>query len=368
MPTADYPPIEGGISTVALSLARALGGLGHEVTVIAPRLPGGIEGADGPGVTVMRYGGYNRGWLRLLPLLLATRRHLPGHDALLAVNIAYGGIAGWLLGARYVTFAYAYEFLKFARVPGMAALLRRVYARSLFTVAISRFTASQLGAFGVDPASVETILPGASPARLVPGDVLDDLRRRFLFDADRIVLAVGRFVPRKGHETLVRAWPRVLESHPRALLVMAGQGPEISPVARLARALGVRDRVLLPGRLDDDHIRGLYALCDVFSLPTGTGPGGQVEGFGLVFVEAGSYGKPVVAGRSGGVEDAVVDGETGILVPPEDPDAVADALLRLLGDPALAARMGAAGRDRAERLCNWGAFTRGLLDALGRRT
>jgi phosphatidylinositol alpha-1,6-mannosyltransferase len=161
--------------------------------------------------------------------------------------------------------------------------------------------------------------------------------------------------------------PQILERHPDTVLVCAGRGPAKVDVERAVADYGVTDHVRLPGRLSDDDLSTLYAMCDVFALPTGEGARGQVEGFGLVYTEAGAYGKPVVAGRSGGTTDAVVDGETGLLVAPDNPHATAEALLQLLNDRESATRMGEAGRERVRRELNWTEFTRRVMDAVERR-
>lgn len=366
IPTADYPPIEGGISRVTEELARELTALGHDVRVLAPHFPGQEKAdRDAPG-TVMRFKGYHAGWLRLAPMYLAARRELREADLVLAINVGFGGLFGlWnhlRRGTPYVVFAYAYEFLKFHRVPPLQWLLRCVYARARVIIAISTFTRDGLVAYGVASDKIAVVHPGATLPESPSAARVEELRHRLVLDGNRIILGVGRFIARKGHLTLVRALPRILERLPDARLVLVGQGPYLHRVAREAVRLGVRDHVRLPGVLSDDELSALYAGCNVFALPTGVSGGGQVEGFGLVFAEAQAHGKPVVAGHSGGVPDVVTDGETGLLVPPDDPDALTDAILRVLADPALAQRLGKAGRARIEGELNWTAFARRVLE------
>ena len=126
----------------------------------------------------------------------------------------------------------------------------------------------------------------------------------------------------------------------------------------------MRDAVVLAGHLSDEEVAVMYTLCDVFTLPTGQDKRGQVEGFGLVFTEAHAYGKPVVAGRSGGVIDAVLHGETGFVVEPGNEQELSRAILRLLDDRDLAAKFGAAGKARVESELNWITFTRRIMDTL----
>lgn len=366
--TADYPPIEGGISTLSVQVARELARAGHEVVVVAPYFPGqGSFDADEP-VRVARYRGYGMGWFRSVPMACTAWRHLKQADLVLGINVASGGLigllAGLLTGKPYVTFAYGFEFLKFRGRFFSASLLRAVYARARLVVAISAFTRNQLVDFGVSEDRVVTIYPGAPAIRPNSATRVAQARHKYVLDDGPIILAVGRFMPRKGHLTLVQAMPEVLERFPNAYLVLVGRGPAMYDVLQEAARLGVRDRVVFPGRISDEDVAALYEACSVFALPTGEEPGGQVEGFGLVFAEAHAYGKPVVAGRSGGVCEAVLDGETGLLVEPGNPGAVADAIARILEDPALAQRLGTAGRNRVASELNWAEFTRRLLAAL----
>jgi phosphatidyl-myo-inositol dimannoside synthase len=373
IPTVDYPPIEGGIGTVALHVSRELAALGHDVTVVAPAVAGrdmaGFDAAEP--VTVVRFGGYEWGWFRLFPLL---RRALPltrETDLILAINITYGGLIGLfarvLRGVPYVTFAYAFEFLKFAHTPVIARVLRTIYRHAAFTAAISRFTQSNLIRFGVAEDRIERILPGAPESREPSLEAVEEVRRRFLPDAGPLILAVGRFIPRKGQEQLVRAMPEILEACPNTHLVMAGRGPTLAACLERTRALGIEGHVDCPGFLEDDLVAALYRECSLFVLPTGRDAHGQVEGFGLVFSEAHAYGKAVAAGRSGGVTDAVIHGETGLLVDPEDYHALAAAVIRLLRNPDEAQRMGEAGRRRIEEELNWKTFTGKLMACLEKR-
>jgi phosphatidylinositol alpha-1,6-mannosyltransferase len=371
IPTADYPPITGGISSVALHVSRELARLGHDVTVVAPRFPG-VEASDqAEPVKVIRFRGYHLGWLRLLPLFAAAWPHAGNTGLILGINVSYGGIIGlWVRrrrGTPYVAFAYAYEFLKFRRHRVVRALLRRVYNEACGVVAISRFTRDSLVSFGVPADRIEVIHPGAPPARTISSEDVADVKRRFAIEGSRVILGVGRFVPRKGHVTLVRAMRRIIERIPGAALVLVGEGPRPYDAVYEANNLGMRGNVFFPASVSDDDLAALYQACEVFALPTGDDGGAQVEGFGLVFAEAGAYGKPVVAGRSGGVVDAVLDGETGLIVEPDQPEALADAILSLMENPARAQELGENGRRRVETELNWTRFTERLLQMVEAR-
>lgn len=352
---------------MATNTARELAALGHDVTVVAPYLDGCKEFDAHEPVRVVRFRGYCLGWFRFIPFAIASFVPMLCADRIIAINIAYGGILAWFLNLfrqkPYVTFAYAYEFLKFQRIRPAAALFRSVYRHSQAVVAISSYTRDRLVEFGALEEKIKIILPGATPAAAQSKEYVDSVREKYAIASNRIILGVGRFIARKGHVALVRAMPHIIERIPDAMLILIGQGPTLWRAVREARQLGVRDQVLFPGYVSDDELMALYEACDVFALPTGQGAQGQVEGFGLVFTEAHAHGKPVVAGRSGGVLDAVLDNETGLLVEPEQPKALADAIISLMENPELAQRLGQAGRLRVERELNWTMFVR-QVDAL----
>lgn len=370
IPTADYPPIEGGISTVALEVARALQRQGHEVTVVAPAFPD-MESFDaGEPYSVVRYPGYESGWFRLFPLLWKSWLHTRGVAVIIAINVSYGGVLGRLVrllrGTSYVNLAYAYEFLKFNRNPIARLALLNIYRNGTYTVAISRFTRENLIRFGVRDERIRVVLPGANLPEPVTPEAAAVACRRLDVEGFPFVLAVGRFIPRKGQLTLVEALPLLHEDCPNIHLVMVGRGPEQLECERKAVALGVEGFVHLPGFVPQDVLQALYQSCTCFALATGEDADGQVEGFGLVFTEAHAHGKPVVAGRSGGVVDAVLHEETGLLVPPGNPEALARALRRILENPELANSLGSAGKRRVETQLNWDVFTRKLIEELPR--
>lgn len=165
-----------------------------------------------------------------------------------------------------------------------------------------------------------------------------------------VVFSVGRVIERKGFPVLVRA-AKALRG--KARVVIAGDGEYRKVVEKEIARLGVGDVVTLAGRVSNEELAALYGRCAVFCLPAVVDSRGETEGLGVVLIEAMAHGKPVVASRLGGIPDAVADGETGLLVPPNDPDALAAALLRVIGDRNLADRLGEAGRERARRLFSW---------------
>lgn len=213
-----------------------------------------------------------------------------------------------------------------------------VKANAVF--APSRFTAGQVERWAGLPEGSVHVIPHCLPPEFSAGT------QRIPAPSAR-VLTVARLVPEhayKGVDTLISAWPAVMAQVPEAELVVVGDGSDRARLEEMAR--GLNGRVHFLGQLPDEELGRVYAEAAVFALPARSGVGREAggEGFGLVFLEAAAAGLPVVAGRSGAVPEVVRDGETGLLVDPENPKAVAEAIVRLLTDRDLARRLGEEGR------------------------
>ena len=221
-----------------------------------------------------------------------------------------------------------------------------------------------LGELGLDGRGqrVRVVPLGTDPARFRPGIDPAPVRERFgLPDGGvRWLLTVARLVAHKGVDTVLKALPAVLERAPDVRYAVAGSGPERDGLEKLAHKMGVADQVRFLGEVGEAELPALYNLASVYVGASRRGAPTGVEGFGISLVEASACGLPVVGGNSGGIPDAVRDGETGFLVPPEDPAAVGDAVSRLLADAGLARRIGAAGRRAVETYYNWDRVVRDL--------
>jgi phosphatidylinositol alpha-1,6-mannosyltransferase len=229
---------------------------------------------------------------------------------------------------------------------------------------VSRYTKEILASLGVEERRTRVLGNGTDPIHFRPENV-SALRKSLGFENRTIVLSVGRLVRRKGVDIMLDAMPQVLEHFPDALYVVIGQGPERQRLKSQSRRLGLVDSVLFLAERHPDELRHWFNLSDVFVLPT-RNLSMDVEGFGLVFLEAAACEKPVVGTLSGGVSDAVLDGETGLLVPSESPAALSRAVVRLLTDADEAKRMGKAGRRRVLSIANWDHVALMLFGSISR--
>ncbi len=331
-----------------------------DTTVLAPRAAG--PSAGGARVRrVLRFSGAAGGPLKLrsalqhievvlAPLLACARPRTRRPDLLVCVQPLFAGVGG-LLADRlfripYIVLVHGEELALLHDDRWLLGLRRRLQARVLAGAAAvvcnSRNTVRLARTlYGVADTRLELIYPS------IPAEESASLGNTLagLPGSVRVILMVGRLDERhKGFDTAIAALPAIVRARPDARLVIAGPGDSAALLGR-ARELSVADRVLFTGVIERSALNALYDRCDLFLLP-GREVDGAAEGFGLVFLEAARAGKPVVAGRTGGTPEAVIDGETGVLVDGRSPAAVSDAVLRLLSDRALAQRLGRCGRDR----------------------
>jgi len=322
-----------GGQLVALRLARAGRDAGHAVSFVSP--------TDGPFLARAREDGFParvvtlrgaldpRALARLGRAFRAERAELVHTHGHFTVNVL-ARVAARIAGARGLSHMHIENAFRAGRGRALQVALDNATARLCFAiVAVSEATRGSLLRQGYPAGRLLTIPNGVEPVERA-----DPVR---LVEAPAI-LEVARLAEVKGQSTLLEALATV-----DAGAVLVGEdleqgGAYRSALERLAQTLGIRERVVFAGRRDD--VPGLMAGCEVVCLPS------RAEGLPLVLLEAMAQGKPVVASAVGGVPELVVDGETGLLVPPGDVEALAQALRRVLGDPELARRLGEAGRRR----------------------
>ena len=268
------------------------------------------------------------------------------------------GILAWALhriwGIPYLVYAYGLDFLAPMNSAWGRFYTSRVLTHADHVVAVSHYTRSQLEDVGVAADRITVIHPGVDADRFCPADdaLSEQVREGLGLRGRRVILTVGNLVRRKGHDMVLRAMPSVLWAMPDAAYLIVGDGVARGELEREVWELGLQGHVIFAGRVPGEQLVRFYQSADLFVMPS-RDIAGDVEGFGIVYLEAGCCGLPAIGGRSGGIADAVVDGQTGILVDSLCPEAVADAIVTLLGDPYLARAMGRAGRERAMHEFTW---------------
>lgn len=340
--TLDYPPELGGVARYLGELVRASKG---RLDVI---VPAGC-GFAGPGnVTAVEC--FRTLWPRWWPLIRVCRGLRKKTPCLLVSHVLPVGTAAmisrWTGGPPYAVLLHGLD-IKLATRSALKRLLFELVIRNAKHVFVnSEATAAELRKH-VPRSGVTVVTPGI---KLFPLLSKSDARVRLGIQPDEhVILSVGRLIERKGFEGVLRAAAQ-LPSHERIRIVQIGNGSELQRLREEAKNLP--HRVQFIERASDEHKYEWYAAADVFCLPVRES-NKDMEGFGIVFLEAALAGLPVIAGKAGGVCEAVVDRETGLLVQGDDVREIARALTLLLGDSERARAMGQAGKARAERDFKW---------------
>jgi phosphatidylinositol alpha-1,6-mannosyltransferase len=190
------------------------------------------------------------------------------------------------------------------------------------------------------------IAPGIDTSHFTPIADADQLKQELELNDKRVIVSVGRLVHRKGQDTLVEAMPSIIEKHPDAHLLFVGVGPHLEYIHKRAIQLNVLSHISFVGRVHYDELPRFISIGEIFAMPSRSRLAGlEVEGLGIVYLEASACGLPVVGGISGGAPDALLEGETGFAVDGLAPDAVAEKIIYLLDNPDIASAMGARGRQ-----------------------
>ncbi|HHL39518.1 MAG TPA: glycosyltransferase family 1 protein [Deltaproteobacteria bacterium] len=366
--SSDFPLRDGGVATVAFEVARALDALGHDVTVLAPTQEHGDGEFDAAlPFRVIRTRNVKDHYAKLLYQRLVVKR-LAGreHFDWVAAQTWYpfgaaaAGVMGGMAKRPVLTVTvHGNEILnpRF-RSPFWRRRMKRTFETADAIFCVSSATARKLhevtdGLCRVEE-KVRIVGNGVDIETFKPAPPKEELLRRYGLEGRPVLLTLARLVERKGQDTVIRALPAIKKAVPGVRYLICGKGDYEGELKKLAAETGVAGDVVFAGFVPNEQRPDHYNLCDVYVMASREiERRGDVEGFGITYLEAGACAKPVVAGRSGGTADAVVDGETGLLADPEDPADVADKCIRLLGDRATARAMGGKARETAAGRYRW---------------
>lgn len=351
--TNDFPPRRGGIQSYLENLVAELVKTGrHSLVVYAPKWKGDSDydaRAREAGVEIVRHP-----TTLMIPepsVALRMRKLISRHD----VDTVWFGAAAPLAllsplardagATRVIASTHGHE-VGWSMLPVARTALRRIGNDTDVVTFISQYTRSRFAAAFGPAAALERLAPGVDTDRFEPNSVARaEMRARYRLGDRPVVVCVSRLVPRKGQDMLIRALPAIRQRVSGAALVIVGGGPYRDELRRLAHGVGVAEHVIFTEGVPAEELPAHHAMADVFAMPCRTrGSGLDVEGLGIVYLEASATGVPVVAGKSGGAPESVIDGETGLVVEGWDVGAIAAAVSDLLADPDRAAAMGRAGR------------------------
>lgn len=368
----DFPPMIGGLARWYERVCATVPP--SRVVVLTPQAPeaDGFDARQSYRIIRRRVPRGTHPLGRLLQIVLLTMHaaRIVRRERVQVVHIGHLhlGLIGmalkrWL-AVPYVLYLHGGEMAPYMRFRFVRTVARAIAREACLVVVNSTFTRRHFEALGICNPHVELLTISVETDRFRPDLDVREIRTRYGLDGKQTILTVGRLVERKGHDMIIKALRSVQQRAGPTVYVIAGTGPREEVLRELAARVGCEREVVFTGYLAEHDLPLLYAACDVFAMPSrALDQRDGVEGFGIVFLEAGACGKPVVGGRSGGIADAVADEVTGLLVDPVDVNDVADALVRLLVQKEQAQQFGQQGRRRAESLTSaWEAALTRIWD------
>lgn len=372
----DYPPRIGGIAAYSNGIARGLS-IHCKVIVLAPRISG-FRAFDRKqpyrtirvvNLPVMR----EIIFLFTLIWLASTKK----------INFIYNTVwfpcgiislaVHFLFGTPYSIAAHASEILddeitlkrkikkKFKKLKILAL------KKAQLNFSVSHFTKDKLIHMGVPPEKIVLIPNGVDSKWFHPDTNSSWIKQRYGLEGKRVLLTVARLDKHKGHDFVLRALrSHIVEKFPNVVYLIVGEGPERKNLQKLADYLDLNEKVIFVGLVKDDQIPAFYNCCDVFIMPSREieGRADLIEGFGIAYLEANACAKPVIGGRSGGTQDAVIDGQTGLLVDPTNIRTLSEAVCKLLSDNEYASLIGRQGRKRTEDFLSWEKISERVIHSI----
>ena len=357
--TNDFPPRPGGIQTFGYEIVRRFEP--DSVTVLTSDWEGAAEFDAAQDFKIIRA---NTKTLLPSKSTLSMAREIVVAENITRVLFGAAAPLGLLasplrkLGVKNIVGMTQGHETGWAMTPGTRQALRKIGNDTDYLTYISEYTHKKIAkALSPDAASrMRRIVPGVdatefSPANSTSGNQL----RSELGWIDRpVIVCVSRLMARKGQDELIRALPEVHQTSPMASLIIVGEGPYRKDLESLVKKFGLEEFVHLTGKVSQGDLSKWYAAGDIFAMPCRTRLGGwDVEGLGIVFLEASATGLPVIVGDSGGAIDAVLDGETGYLVDGTNTNEIAQRISQLILNPDVAKRMGEAGRNWVTKEWTW---------------
>lgn len=357
--TDDFPPRVGGVATYYHQLCRRLPP--ERIAVLTAPAAGGLARTT----TATGYQVFHEPllstkiltWPKWLPALRALKKlqRLQHFERWWVGQVLPYGTVAWLLsrsmGVPYIVSVHGMDI----QIPrGRRRLLcRKILNEAAAIIANSQSTKSYLSTLGVRPSQVHVVTPGVVQPTAVSAATARAVAETYRLEDKRVLLTVGRLVGRKNHLQVLGVLPRLVRQFPNVRYVIAGDGPLRRQLQGRVQGLGLTDTVVFTGEVPSLELAALYDVAELFVLTPMVGATGDVEGFGTVFLEANSHGKPVIASAIPGVNEAVADGISGVLVPPGDARRLLEAMVNLLQHPSVAHRLGLQGQDRAHTKFRW---------------
>ncbi|NQT32159.1 MAG: glycosyltransferase [Candidatus Omnitrophica bacterium] len=373
--SSEFPPITGGISTHVHNLWKRLPA--GEIIILTAGTKEKTPDTDKDLDVICKpypLGGdiFSRA-IRTIAVVWHTWRLNNVHNIKCnhCAQVLSAGLAGLIMkkmkGTRYVTYVYSADILEFGKNFITRKLLKKILKESRYIIANSNFTRKLIRTQHTDHKSRTRV---STPA--VDTHVFDkkkgegSLREKYgIPPGTKVILTVSRLAARKGHDNIIKALSKTLAECPDTVYVIVGEGESRAGLEELAKEHKLEKNVIFTGEVRPDELVHFYNMCDVFVMvPRYLEKTGDIEGFGIVFLEASACGKPVIGGNTGGVPEAILNGKTGILVPTDNVSQISAAMLLLLKNEAFARKLGENGLLRVAKDFNWDSRVRELKELM----
>ncbi len=355
--TQNYPPVPGGIAAYLYDFCNQLVKEGNRVDVLTQEYKHLEKYTQGKLCRVYRYP-YLKCFSAIIPIIKSVILHIRNKYEVIFIGHISSTHALGILALKiffkvpYVILSHGNElnYSTMLKVDKWIAGILLRNARIVF--GNSNFTARQLRKTQ-DINKIDVLNPGVDIEKFNPDRDTALWRDKYKLEGRKVLVTAARLVAKKNIETVLRALPQIIKKVPNVMYLIAGDGEQRKYLEELTGDLNVSEYVRFVGYIRSDVLASLYCSSDVFIMPACELYANDLETFGISYIEASACGKPVIAGRGGGVEDAVVDDRTGLLVDPLNVDKVSEAAIRLLSDTGLAEELGRNGRMRVEKELSW---------------
>lgn len=360
--TIDFPPMFGGVANYWGNLVKHFSP--NDLMVLAPEYKDSISYDTKQEQVICRRRLFSDSvwlWPKWLPLVVETFKicRREGIEKIIVAHALPTGYTAWLvkffLGIPYVISAHGLDIALAARNSRKRKLLEFIVRGAESIIVNSEFTKGLMMAVtGADVNKIKVIFPCPNVVyQKVSADKLNTIKNKYNLHGKKIVLTVSRLIERKGQDKVIMALPEVIKEIPEVVYLIVGRGPQLNTLKSLVHSLRLTDKVVFFEDILNDELPMFYTLQDVFIMPTRELADGDIEGFGIVYLEANAFGKPVIAGRSGGAVEAVIHGVNGLIVDPLDVRAIGLALIDLFRDERKAKELGLNGGKRINEKFNW---------------
>lgn len=377
--THDYPPTHGGISRFAKELCEGLA-KEHLVDVITTKQQDNKKDNRADNQMPIKETKKNifvnhilpHSYLNPLSVLITVFKlrkiiNTENYDKIIAFDCATTGLIGALSKANkeFIVFSHGGEALRMKRA-NKSWIVRFILKKADKIIANSISSKNILeNIISSGKKKIEVVYPGVDTNILCYDEKgRTDLKRKYKLQKKKIILTLGRLDDRKGIDDVIKCLPKLFEKLPDTVYLIAGKGPMEKELRKLVQEKKINDKVIFIGYIPDYQLAAYYSLCDIFVMPSKETKEGNIEGFGMVLLEANACKRPVIGTNSGGISEAIIDGKTGFIIPAEDQDKLYNAMIKMLTDTKLAKKYGEEGEKRAKEEFSWNNVIKKFSDII----